>query len=174
MKKIYVLLMHTNTMPAKIVKAFTRYEYSHVAISLDKSCNTLYSFGRKQVHSIIDGGFSIENKNGEFFKIFDKTKCRIFEVKISDKQYIKLCSIIEYMKEHSEEYKYDFLGIAFRFFKLPVTFKKKYVCSYFVAYVLQKCDIYSFNKKTCFVKPQDFESLNGFNEIYRGVFKAYC
>lgn len=174
MKKVYLLLMHTDTIPSKIVKTFTRYEYSHVAISLDKECNTIYSFGRKNLHSVIDGGFSIETKNGEFFSAFDKTKCIIYEIAISDRQYLKLASIIQYMEEHKEEYKYDFLGMAFRFFKLPVTFKKKYVCSYFVAYVLQKCDIYNFNKKTCLVKPQDFESLNGFNEIYRGTLKAYC
>lgn len=173
MKKVYILLMHTDTIPSKIVKIFTRYEYSHVAISLDRTCNTLYSFGRKKLHSVIDGGFSIENKDGEFFKTFDQTKCRIYEVVISDRQYLKLASIIEYMKEHSEEYKYDFLGIAFRFFKLPVTFKKKYVCSYFVAYVLQQCQIYNFNKKLCFIKPKDFENLNGFNEVYRGAFCSY-
>lgn len=37
MKKIYILLMHTNTMPARLIRAITRYEYSHVAISLDES-----------------------------------------------------------------------------------------------------------------------------------------
>ena len=174
MKKVYVLLMHTNTIPSKFVKTFTRYEYSHVAISLDKECNTLYSFCRKRLHSFIDGGFSIESKNGEFFTFFDKTKCRIYEVIISDRQYIKLLSIIQYMKEHREEYKYDFLGIVFRFFKLPVTFKKKYVCSYFVAYLLEQCNIYNFNKNVCFIKPQDFENLNGFNEIYTGAFGSYC
>lgn len=44
MKKIYILLMHTNTIPAKIIKFVTRYEYSHVGISLEKNCNTIYSF----------------------------------------------------------------------------------------------------------------------------------
>ena len=32
MKKIYILLMHTKTIPSKIVRFFTRYKYSHVAI----------------------------------------------------------------------------------------------------------------------------------------------
>lgn len=173
MKKIYVLLMHTNTLPSKLVKTFTRYEYSHVAISLDETCNTIYSFGRKNLHSILDGGFSIENRNGEFFTFFDKTKCRIYEVAISDRQYLKLASIIEYMKKHKEEYKYDFAGIVFRFFRLPITFKRKYVCSYFIAYLLEQCKIYNFNKKTCFIKPQDFEGLEGFNEVYRGKFCLY-
>ena len=39
MKKIYILLMHTNTKPSKFVKLMTKYEYSHVAISLEKECS---------------------------------------------------------------------------------------------------------------------------------------
>ena len=62
MKNIYLLLMHTHTIPSKIVKIFTRYEYSHVGISLDENCDTIYSFGRRKLNSILDGGFSIENR----------------------------------------------------------------------------------------------------------------
>ena len=47
MKKIYILLMHTNTIPANLVKFITNYKYSHVALSLDKSCDTLYSLEEK-------------------------------------------------------------------------------------------------------------------------------
>ena len=59
MKKIYIILMHTKTLPSKLVKAFTRYNYSHVAISLDPTCYETFSFGRKKVNNILDGGFSV-------------------------------------------------------------------------------------------------------------------
>lgn len=65
MKKIYILLMHTKTIPSKIVRFFTRYKYSHVAMSLDKSCEVTYSFGRRKLNSILNGGFNILNKEGE-------------------------------------------------------------------------------------------------------------
>lgn len=173
MKKIYVLLMHTNTIPSKLVKLFTNYEYSHVAISLDKNCDTIYSFGRKKIKSILNGGFTAECKTGEFFKVFNKTQCKIFEITVTDKQYNDAKKIITSMKKNSQIYKYDFLGIIFRFFKIPVTFRNKYVCSYFVAYVLEKAKIYSFNKKVCLIKPKDFESLEGFKEIYSGRYCEY-
>ena len=60
--------MHTKTILSKIVRFFTRYKYSHVAISLDKSCEVTYSFGRRKLNSILNGGFNILNKEGEFFK----------------------------------------------------------------------------------------------------------
>jgi len=173
MKKIYVLLMHTNTKPSKFVKFMTRYEYSHVALSLDKECSEIYSFGRRKMHSIIGGGFSVENKDGEFFNFFNKTSCKIYELTIEDEQYKKVKEIIDNMKLNINNYKYDFWGIAFRFLYIPLTFKNRYVCSYFVADVLEKSNIYNFNKRTYFIKPKDFENLKGFNEIYKGKFSLY-
>lgn len=173
MKKIYVLLMHTNTKPSKFVKFMTRYEYSHVALSLDKKCSEIYSFGRRKLHSILGGGFTVENKDGEFFKLFNETKCKIYELIIKDEQYEKVKEIIDNMKLNINNYKYDFWEIAFRFLYIPLTFKNRYVCSYFVADVLEKSGIYNFKKRTYFIKPKDFENLKGFNEIYKGSYSLY-
>ena len=173
MKKIYILLMHTNTYPSKFVKFMTKYQYSHVALSLDKSCNTLYSFGRKRPETIIDGGFSIENKDGKFFEKFKNAECKIYELEIEDEKYENLKSAINNMEENKDEYKYDFIGTAFRYFNIPITFKNKYVCSYFVASILEENNIYNFNKETCFIRPEDFENLDGFNEIYSGKYLLY-
>jgi len=173
MKKIYIILMHTKTIPSKLVKLFTRYEYSHVGISLDKNCNTIYSFGRTKPNSIIDSGFSIENKNGNFFKLFNKTVCKIYELEVTDKQYDDLSNILNNMKEHIDDFKYDYFGIVPRYFGFPLTFKNKYVCSYFVAYILEKSNIYDFSKNVCLIKPKDFENLEGFTEIYRGNYLLY-
>ena len=89
MKKIYILLMHTKTIPSKIVRFFTRYKYSHVAMSLDKSCEVTYSFGRRKLNSILNGGFNILNKEGEFFKKFNRTECKIYEVDVTEEHYRK-------------------------------------------------------------------------------------
>ena len=156
MKNIYIILMNTGTIPSKIVSLFTMYKYSHVAISLDKKCNILYSFGRRNVNSFLNGGFVINNKNGEFFNRFNKTKCIIYKLEIENKKYYKLKKELKKMKKEQEKYKYDFFGIILRYFFLPITFKNKYVCSYFIADILQKNDICKFNKKTCFVRPKDF------------------
>lgn len=173
MKKIYVLLMHTNTKPSKFVKFMTRYEYSHVALSLDKECTEIYSFGRRKLHSILGGGFTVENKDGEFFKNFNETICKIYELVIEDEQYEKVKEIINDMKLNINTYKYDFLGTGLRFLYIPITFKNRYVCSYFVADILEKSNVYHFKKKSYFIKPKDFEKLKGFNEIYNGKYFLY-
>lgn len=173
MKKIYIIQMHTKTMPSRIIKLFTRYRYSHVAISFSKNCDYIYSFGRRNLHSIINGGFTMENKNGEFFKKFKDTSCKIYEVSVTDKQYNDLIKIIKYMKKNDNIYGYDYLGIILRYLRIPISFKNKYVCSYFVAELLEEANIYNFDKKTIFVKPKDFENIDIFNLIYTGKYAMY-
>ena len=173
MKNIYIILMNTGTIPSKIVSLFTMYKYSHVAISLDKKCNILYSFGRRNVNSFLNGGFVINNKNGEFFNRFNKTKCIIYKLEIENKKYYKLKKELKKMKKEQEKYKYDFFGIILRYFFLPITFKNKYVCSYFIADILQKNDICKFNKKTCFVRPKDFIDIENIEKKYQGYYLSY-
>ena len=106
MKKIYIILMHTNTIPARIIRLATRYKYSHVAISFERNCNMTYSFGRKNINSVLDAGFVKEYKNGKFFRKFNKTECKIYEINVTDEQYYNAWHIIKNMEKHKEVYKY--------------------------------------------------------------------
>ena len=173
MRNIYIILMHTNTIPSKFVKFFTRYNFSHVGLALEKDCKEIYSFGRKNVNSILNGGFTREKQDGEFFTKFNNTECKIYEIEINEEQYKRVKDIINYMSINNDKYKYDFIGIVPRFFGIPVTLKDRYVCSYFVAYILEQADVYKFDKNTCFIKPKDFEKINKCNEIYRGPYNLY-
>lgn len=173
MKRIYIIQMNTKTLPSRIISLFTMYKYSHVAISFNKNCDVTYSFGRKSLYSILNGGFVIENKSGSFFKKFNDTRCRIYEIDVTNQQYNDLVRIIKYMKRNKDVYSYDYLGIILRYLRIRITFKNKYVCSYFVAKLLEEANICNFDKDTCFIKPKDFERINGFNLIYTGKYVLY-
>lgn len=173
MKKVYIIQMDTGTFMGKFISFFTMYRYSHVVISFDKNCDKTYSFGRKNVYSIFNGGFVIESKNGKFFRKFKNTRCRVYEIDVTDKQYIDLTNIIKYMEENKNLYGYDYLGIILRYLRIPIVFKNKYVCSYFVADLLKMADVYEFDKKSCFVKPRDFDGIDNFNLIYTGKYLMY-
>ncbi len=170
---IYILQMHSCTIPARIVQFATRYQYSHIAISLDKDCEQIYSFGRKNINNIFSGGFIVQKKSGDFYKKFNSTVCRIYELEISADKYQRLKEKLEYMENHSYLYKYDFLGIILRFLHIPVSFQHRYVCSQFVASILESCDILHFKKDPSFVRPQDFESFNNMKIVYQGRYLSY-
>lgn len=171
--KIYIIQMHTKTIPSRIIKLITRYEYSHVGVSLERDCNEIYSFGRKKLNNFFNAGFVKENKNGPFFTKFNDTMCRIYEINVTQKQYLEVEKIINNMKLSENEYRYDFLGVILRTFKIPVSFKNRYVCSQFVAQVLEDANIYEFDKNTCFIEPRDFNDINDIKEIYRGKYLLY-
>lgn len=169
MKDIYILQMHTGTIPSIIIKLFTRYKYSHVLLSLDNSFNKMYSFGRKQLFNPLNAGLVIENIDGEFFKHFNKTKCRIYKLTISNEQYDKLKNILNDFEKNINDYKYDIIGLIFKCFSVPIKREKHYVCSQFVAEVLNNADIYNFNKPTSLVKPKDFEKISNTENIFSGL-----
>ena len=171
--KIYILQMYSTTIPSRLIRLFTHYKYTHIAISFDKNCNTLYSFGRKKFDSILNAGFSIENKKGKFYRKFKDTLCRIYELTVNKEQYIKLKKDILSIKKESSKYKYDYTGIVARFFRITIYFRNKYVCSYFIAELLQRAGIYKFEKESYFIEPKDFEKLDNLKEIYCGKYINY-
>lgn len=44
--KIYIILTYTGTLLSKIIKFYTKDEFSHVSLALDIGLNKMYSFGR--------------------------------------------------------------------------------------------------------------------------------
>ncbi len=173
MAKIYILLMQTFTIPARLIRLCTNYEYSHVALSLDKNCDVLYSFGRRKVNSIWNGGFTKELKTGPFFHKFANTKCIIYELTITNEQYKKIEMILKKMSQEENKYKYDFLGLIVRCIGIPLTIKNHYVCSFFVAELLKKVQVINLDKKPCLVKPKDFANYLKNKEIYVGNYVTY-
>ena len=172
-ENIYIIQTYSQTIPSKIVKLVTRYKYSHIGICLNKNCDITYSFGRTKTHNFLKGGFVVEHKDGEFYKKFNKTLCRIYELKIDEEKYEQIKEHLHYMKLNKNIYKYDFLGAILRTFYIPVRFNNRYVCSQFVAEVLEKFNIYKFDKDLKFIKPKDFDIIDNIKEIYIGEYLAY-
>lgn len=160
--------MHSMTAPARLVKIATRYKYSHVAIALEENCDTLYSFGRKKPNNPLNGGYSIESRDGGFFKKFKNATCSVYKMKVTDMQKETLTCLLLDMKKEIEKFKYDFVGAFLRFLKIPVTFKNQYTCSYFVAYALEKSGIYKFEIPSHFITPKHFEQIKTLEKIYEG------
>ena len=119
------------------------------------------------------GGFVKEKKDGKFFSHFNKTFTTIYEIDVSDKQYEDLKNTLEQMEENKKDYKYDFLGLIPRYFGVPYSRKNKFVCSSFIAKLLEDAKIHKFNKKTCLAKPKDFEKIDNLKQVYCGYFNEY-
>lgn len=171
MKKIYIILSYSGTLPSKLIKIFTRYKYSHVSIALKSNINIMYSFGRKKVNNPFNGGFIIETKDGSFYKKFYKTKCIIMEIDVSYQQYHKLFNLIKQYKKDISIYRYDIVGLVLRIFNIKITRKNYSICTEFVGKLLEESNIYKFDNKI--IKPIDFLNIPNNKIIYQGNLLNY-
>lgn len=170
MKKIYIILTYTGTILSKIVKIYTRREYSHVSISLNEDLTKMYSFGRINPYNPFSGGFVHEEIDKGTFKRFKKTKTKIYSLEISEEKYEKLESIIEQMKAKKNLYKFNVIGLLGILLNVKIKREKYFYCAEFVKYVLEQSQVLELPD---LVKPEDFEKVSGISEIYRGVLREY-
>lgn len=174
MKKIYIMFSHTGTNFSRLLKVSTQSQYTHVSIALDKDFKRLYSFGRgslsehplkaRFVHEKID--------DGVYKELAHRAVCRIYEVNVRDEQYEEAERIL---KIYNSKYKasYNFLGILF--IPLRITFRPrdKFVCSQFIAYILNNAGIINFGKHINLITPNDILNKIIGKQIYEGYVRDY-
>ena len=111
MKEIYFVLTYTGTFLSKIIKFYTKEQYTHISISLDRNLEEMYSFGRLNAYNPFHGGFIHEYKDKGTFKRFKNTKCIIYSYEITDESYKSLKAKINNMYKNKEKYKFNLLGL---------------------------------------------------------------
>jgi hypothetical protein len=173
MKHVYILLMHSGTLPSRVIKVFYRGKYSHIAIALEEDCYVTYSFGRLKLHNWLYGGFVVEKQDGPFFTWFKNTRCRIMELPVTDEQYALIKERLEEMTETREQYGYDWLGIPFHYFRIPRELDKRYMCSTFVASLLAGSGACEWDGDVSLAKPEDFNNLPYSRKVYEGLYRQY-
>ena len=111
MKKIYIILTHTGTVLSRIIKKYTKDEFSHVSIALDEELNKMYSFGRLNPYNPFYAGFVHEYINEGTFKRFYKTRAKIYFFEISDNQYEEISKNIIEFEQNKNKYKFNIVGL---------------------------------------------------------------
>lgn len=171
MKKIYIILTYTGTFLSKIIKYYTKDEFSHVSIALDQQLKKMYSFGRLNPYNPFWGGFVHEGINFGTFKRFSRTKSKVYSLEIQEEQYEKLKDIIYYIKKIRKQYTFNLFGLFAVGFKIRIRFNKSFYCAEFVKYVLDKAEIETGLPDL--VKPEDFKQIKNLKLEYDGLLKFY-
>lgn len=172
MKEIYVVLTHTGTVLSKIIKSYTKDEFSHVSISLDIELKEMYSFGRLNPYNPFWGGFVREYIDKGTFKRFYKTKVKVYSLKVTEDQYKNLINNIKRIEQEKENYKFNIIGLFAAGFHKKIGKERSFYCAEFVKYVMEKSNINTGLPEV--VKPEDFKNIKGLQEIYAGLIRNYC
>lgn len=173
MKKIYIILTHTGTTLSKIIKKYTKDEFSHVSIALDVKLENMYSFGRLKPYNPFIGGFVHEYINKGTYKRFYNTKAKMYSLEVDELQYDKLKRIINdiEIENEKERYKFNILGLLAVGFNKKISIKRSFYCAEFVKYVMEKSGI-NINLPDI-IKPEDFKKIDGLKLIYDGLLRKY-
>lgn len=171
MKKVYIVLTYTGTLLSKVVRIYTKDQFSHVSISLDKQLDDMYSFGRKNAYNPINAGFIKEKPNKGTFKRFKKTKSEIYSLEIEDDKYETIKKIIESMKISKNTYKFNIIGLFAVALKQKVKRKKSFYCAEFVKYLFDESKV-DVNLPDI-IKPEDFKTIENIKLEYEGELNKY-
>ncbi len=171
MKKIYIVLTYTGTILSKIVKIYTRKEYSHVSIALDENLDRMYSFGRIHAYNPFSAGFVHEEIDKGTFKRFKKTKTKIYSLEVNEEQYNDVVKIINDINNHRFNYRFNMLGLIGVLLNMKFKREDYFYCAEFVKYVLEESNI--DNDLPRIIKPDDFRHIDNLDIVYSGLLREY-
>ena len=171
MKQLFIVLTHTGTILSKIIKIYTKDEFSHVSISLDRELNEMYSFGRLNPYNPFLGGFVHEGIKTGTFKRFKKTTANIYSLLVTDKQYEDAKNIIKYIQENKNLHSFNVIGLFAVGFNKRLQTNNSFYCAEFVQYVINNSKI--ANNLPEIIKPEDFKNLENLRLIYHGKLRDY-
>lgn len=172
MKKIYIVLTHTGTNLSKIIKNWTKDEFSHVSIALDEDLDEMYSFGRLHPYNPFWAGLVHEKQNEGTFKRFKNTKASIYSIEVDDDQYTIIRNTVYRMYRNRKKYKFNIIGLLAIGFHKSVKRENWFYCAEFVKYVLDKANV-ELGLPSQMIRPESFKYIENKDLEYYGLFRKY-
>ncbi len=172
-KYIYVMLSRTHTIPARLIRLYSRVPYSHTSIALDPELSQMYSFARKGVWNPLNSGFIREDINSGILGRDKNVYCSIYAVPVSDEQYEAVKREIDHFINNHDQYGYNFVGLFAAMLELNIEDGKHFMCSQFVNHIFDKSGMPLFDEDKNLIKPYDFHIKLKNYRIYRGKLTEY-
>ena len=171
MKKIYILLSKTGTMPAQVIHKIKGGRFAHVSLSLTPSTDCFYSFARRKIHNTLVAGFVTENIHTGVFSWYPECDCALYMMDVTDKAYDAIkAGITDFIKNYKKA-KYNFIGMLPLAFGIKIKRKYRLTCSQFVALMLHRTGEIKLPKDPFLMLPNDFMDIEGLKVIYEGPLK---
>lgn len=172
MRKIYIVLTYSGSLLSRIIRFYTRKEYSHVSIALDEDLSRMYSFGRIHPYNAFVGGFVREGVNFGTFARFKNTTCSIKCLEVEDKQYYDLKRLIRKFEKRKRIYTFNVVGLFAVALNVKVKRTNSFYCAEFVKYALEQSHI--VEELPEIIRPDDFYNLDDSKPVYEGLLRKYA
>lgn len=168
MKKIYILLTRTGTVPAKIIHFFKGGTFTHTSLSLTPATDRLYSYARRKINNPLKAGLIVENIHTEVFALYPDCHCALYCLTVSDEAYEKMQREITFFFDNYKKAKYNFFGMIPLALGIRIRRKFRLTCSQFVARILESSREIELPKDPYLMLPNDFSDISGIKLLYDG------
>ena len=169
MKKIYVLLTKTGTVPSKIIGKLSRARFSHASLSIDNEFTDMFSFGRKGM-KVFPGGFAKENLRTRVLKKYENCPCEVISMEVTDENYEKIKNKALYFSDNKDLFGYSYIGIFACWCRIKLKFKNRYFCSQCVSEILKAGNV-QLPYDPLLMRPMDFMKIKDIKKEYLGTIK---
>lgn len=161
---VFIVLMHSGTPMANVIKAVTKDEYSHACISFNSNLDPLYSFGNKKLNSL-DPGFVINSPSHPFF-IKRTASYSTYVMYVDEITLNKMKNKLQFFIDNKDTLKYDLVNLVSCALNKESEKSEKYFCSRFVMTVLGAG--MELDKVPSLWKPMDISTLENISLVNKG------
>lgn len=171
---LYIILMKNISPLGSVIRAYTKEEYSHSAISFDASMDDVYTFGNSVIKKPLGRqksfGAAHESfrKNSFKFSYSGKTEYSLYVMFFKKDEIDRIKKKVDEIFLHHDEYKYNVEGLISYIFNRPKTDPKKLFCSQFVALVINSGRNGILNKDPSLYSPVGLTTIRGVCHIETG------
>lgn len=167
---VYIVVSHSGTLPANLVRLATHKPFSHVCYAPDADLNALYSFGRIYPEFFVPGGFIDGGIRSAFYRGKPNTRLRVYAVSLTPAQKELVEMRLAPFLAQPRHYHYGFLNCVLQHANIPLRRARHYTCSQFVAMLFE--GVLPFHKDISLVQPMDFCALS-LPCVYEGTAGAF-
>lgn len=164
-RKIYILLTKFYGSGSRALTLFSGNYYTHASIGLDEDMNTFYSF---VVKGFIVEDISRYNKPGRM-----PFPCILYAQDVSEETYQAVKKNLETFRSKRSSLGYTRMGLILTLINIPWKRRNQYICSYFVAQILQRCAAVRLKKDSSLYLPGDFPRLPQLRMIFQGDLRRF-
>lgn len=143
---IYIVLIKALTGLGKFSRKISKYEYTHIAVSLDEKLDDFVTFSRKNHYSPFNAGFMHEKREHYAFGKNKKVKVKIFKIPVSEEDKVKITDYIKEI-ENDKEYIFNLYSMLTMPIFHGIKIYKAFNCMSFVSKVIELSNSVKMEKK---------------------------
>lgn len=136
-RALYLMISHTGTGIGRIIRGISRYQYNHVALTLDPTFRKWVSFARFNRNVALYGGYTEESAE-RYFAFGDQVPVKIFKLSISEERYRQINALFAKAGTLDNELVYNFFDILAAIFGLTVRIPGAYTCLGFCCAIIER------------------------------------